>query len=461
MVAVPPADAFSAADAHLPGDLGSPGASGPPTVVGPTVAGPASGGSALGGPALGGLASGGAASGGGAIELSTSAGVTQAVETAVAPVPPAYAAEPAGVQVGAPDGAAHAALAESTTILPVLADSSLADLGLAPPRLPEPRGRRSRRSRKNDRIEADSAKNTRDGGDLGDDGDGATITVLKPIAPEDRTAIIPRISPEDDLPEDDGGRPSAAPKGVKVIPLRPVRTGDGYKSVFVQFTRTTPATMLRAFARGTGEVLITFGLIVLLFAAYEVWGKAAIVAAEQGNLDKQLAQDWGQSPGPSPSASSGPQPPPALGEPFAKLYIPRMGKHWVINQGVRPSDIKHAPGHYPDTVMPGEIGNFSVAGHRTPSIFWDMDKIQLGDAIVVETKQNWYVYSVKQSHVVLPTAVQVVAPVPNQPGAAPTTAMLTLTTCNPKYNNYQRLIVHAELIRSSPHDSGQPRELES
>jgi sortase (surface protein transpeptidase) len=60
--------------------------------------------------------------------------------------------------------------------------------------------------------------------------------------------------------------------------------------------------------------------------------------------------------------------------------------------------------------------------------------------------------------IVVPTALEVVAPVPDQPGVAPTKAMLTLTTCNPKYNNYQRLIVHAVLQRQQPRSAGLPAE---
>jgi sortase A len=42
--------------------------------------------------------------------------------------------------------------------------------------------------------------------------------------------------------------------------------------------------------------------------------------------------------------------------------------------------------------------------------------------------------------------------------------MLTLTTCNPKFNNYERLVVHAELAETVPRDqtladAGKPAEL--
>jgi sortase A len=141
------------------------------------------------------------------------------------------------------------------------------------------------------------------------------------------------------------------------------------------------------------------------------------------------------------------------------LYIPRLGSHWVVVEGVGPADIAYAPGHYPETAMPGQIGNFSVAGHRSPAIFWDLDRLQVGDAIVVETRDTWYVYRVTQSRIVLPTAVEVVAPVPGQPAATPTDAYLTLTTCNPKWDNYERLIVHAKLERAQDRSAGRPSEL--
>ncbi len=109
--------------------------------------------------------------------------------------------------------------------------------------------------------------------------------------------------------------------------------------------------------------------------------------------------------------------------------------------------------------MPGQVGNFSVAGHRTRAIFWRLDEVHTGDSVVAETKDAWYVYRVSSTEIVKPTAVEVVAPVPGKPSAKPTVAMLTLTTCNPKFDNYQRLIVHAKLVRKQDRSAGQPAEL--
>jgi sortase A len=277
------------------------------------------------------------------------------------------------------------------------------------------------------------------------------VTAFIPRTPVPATGevTVPITAP--DAPSADrnevAGDGDMTPRGVKVVPLRPVRTEEGYRSVYSEHTRTTVGSVIRTVIRTVGEICITLGMILLLFAAYEVWGKTAAVNAHQNDLNSQLAQDWGR-PAAAPSASTGPKAdvlPPPDGKAIARLYVPRMNKQWIVVQGVTPADIRFAPGHYPTSAMPGQIGNFSVAGHRTPAIFWDLDQIHTGDDIVVETKDFWYVYKASQTEIVSPHAVQVVAPVPNQPGKKPTQEMITLTTCNPKFNNYQRLIIHGVL----------------
>ena len=246
------------------------------------------------------------------------------------------------------------------------------------------------------------------------------------------------------------------PGGELVIPLRPVRTEEGYRSVYSDLTRPTIWTMLRTVSRACGETMITFGLIVLLFAAYEVWGVGAAVSAHQNDLTNQLARDWGNNPAvPEPSASASTAP--VEGAAIAKLYIPRIqATPWVVVEGVTAADIRYAPGHYPTTVMPGEVGNFSVAGHRTLTIFWNLDRIQAGDQMVVETKDTWFIYTATTHETVQPNNMAVIAAVPDKPGATAVAAMITLTTCTPKGTHDKRLIVHGMLAGQQPHDAGPP-----
>ncbi|MBQ1018759.1 class E sortase [Micromonospora sp. D93] len=281
----------------------------------------------------------------------------------------------------------------------------------------------------------------------------------------DSTALMGAV-PRTAVPEERTGGNSADPpqprRGERVVQLRPHQTGEGYKSVYSELTRPSIGSRLRTGVRVTGEVLITFGLVVLLFAGYEVWGKSAIVDAHQNDLTNELAQAWGPTDNPTVAPSVGPSvkpSPPVRGKPLAGLYIPKLDKNWVVVEGVTQQDIRFAPGHYPTSALPGQVGNFSVAGHRNRATFWRLDELDEGDPIVVESKTDWYVYRVSQTRIVKPTQVEVVAPVPGEPDKKATKRMLTLTTCNPKFDNYQRLIIHAELDRTQPKSAGRPAEL--
>jgi sortase A len=231
--------------------------------------------------------------------------------------------------------------------------------------------------------------------------------------------------------------------------------------------------------RTTGELLITAGLVVLFFVAYELWGTGVHTARAQHVAADRLEAAWESGallPGeddplvatPAPTASDGsgsvapsgsaaPSRPatPAvvrdipLGTGLARLRIPRFGNgyQWVIGEGVSHANLKDGPGHYPGTALPGQVGNFVVSGHRTTygAPFGGVAELQPGDAIVVETAKSWYTYRVRSHDIVDPSHVGVTLPVPDKPGAAPTERMMTLTTCHPKYSARQRYIVYSVL----------------
>ncbi|GIM83776.1 class E sortase [Salinispora arenicola] len=285
----------------------------------------------------------------------------------------------------------------------------------------------------------------------------------------DSTALmgaVPRTSQGAEHTADATAPETAEPRrGERVVKLRPEQSADGYKSVYSELTRPTLTSRLRTGVRAAGEILITFGMVVLLFAGYEIWGKSVIVNAHQDDLSQQLAEAWGPTGDPTvtPSATSSSAPVPApqtvQGTPIAGLYIPRLNKSWIVVEGITQKDLRYAPGHYPTSALPGQLGNFSIAGHRNRATFWRLDELDEGDVIVAEDRNEWHVYRVTRNHIVRPSQVEVVAPVPGEPDAKPTTAMLTLTTCHPKFDNYERLIIHAKLDRTQAKSAGRPAEL--
>jgi sortase A len=257
---------------------------------------------------------------------------------------------------------------------------------------------------------------------------------------------------------------------------------------------------VRTTVRTIGEVLITLGLVVLLFVVYEVYITDLISAGKQRDVTAALDNQWktGQADDPQQRVDhfEGLKP----GEGFAKIYVPTFGPdfHFTIVEGTTEQALEVGPGHYTDTAYPGEPGNFAVAGHRVGkgSPFNDIDLINPCDAIIVETKRSWIIYRMlpkKQDkanwtatkaknplcanvnvlgtpygdlvgqQIVTPNEGSVIAPVPGHrdivPNVGQRAALLTLTTCHPRFEARQRLIVHAVLDRQIPKDqlpAGQP-----
>ena len=136
------------------------------------------------------------------------------------------------------------------------------------------------------------------------------------------------------------------------------------------------------------------------------------------------------------------------GSAIARIEIPRIDVDKTVVEGVRVSDLRKGPGHYPATPMPGQAGNAAIAGHRTTygAPFGEIDQLMPGDQIMVTTIQGEFTYEVMEQGdghghlIVAPTAVEVLdqnfRDHPNR---------LTLTACHPKGSARQRIVVVAEL----------------
>jgi len=128
------------------------------------------------------------------------------------------------------------------------------------------------------------------------------------------------------------------------------------------------------------------------------------------------------------------------GVPLGRLTIPKIGVDVIVIQGTGRGDLREGPGHWPETPMPGEGGNFVVSGHRTTygGPFFKLDKLVEGDVIELTTPYAALRYEVTRSVIVLPNQVDVVA----QRGLEE----ISLATCHPIYSARQRLVVQARLI---------------
>ncbi|WP_239079009.1 class E sortase [Cellulomonas marina] len=234
-----------------------------------------------------------------------------------------------------------------------------------------------------------------------------------------------------------------------------------------------------------GELLITAGVLLLAFLAWQLWWTDVVGNREQASVVAGLEREEppttapadgtgdeeGAAPAPAPVVA-----PPRYDEPpvdeepahattFATLQVPRWAgePERPVSQGTDRETVLDVLGigHYEGTAMPGGVGNFAVAAHRTTYAkpFHRIEELGVGDPLVVRTDDTWYVYRVTSWDVVTPADVDVIAPVPGDPSAEPTERTITLTTCHPMYSARERYVVHGVLDHWAPVADGTPAEL--
>ena len=218
---------------------------------------------------------------------------------------------------------------------------------------------------------------------------------------------------------------------------------------------------MRRVVAGTGKVLITVGILILLFVAYQLWGTGIYTARQQHKLENQFNEalrSSGSSQTPNfPTVTTRPTGPttattvpvtttaPPIDAPdtdaVAHIVIPKIGVDSYVVEGVTLDDLRNGPGHYPLTPMPGHVGNAAIAGHRTTygAPFGELGELEAGDTIRLRTLEGTFEYVVYDKFDVNPDETEVLEPDPARK------ATLTLSTCTPKYSAAQRLIIKAEL----------------
>lgn len=222
--------------------------------------------------------------------------------------------------------------------------------------------------------------------------------------------------------------------------------------------------VVRGLVRGVAELLLTSGVLVLLFAVYLVVWSDVRTAAAQSDLRADFAE-LTAAPAPAPSGPGQPGEPSQVasyrpGSGIAEMTIPRLGKdwRWIVVEGVDTDDIAKGPGHFPGTAGPGQLGNFAVAGHRATNgePFAYLDAVVPGDHVVVRTAEGWFVYTVTLTQIVPPTRTDVIDPVPGQPDGVVNQSLITLVTCHPRWGSSERLIVTGLLSESRLASEGPP-----
>ena len=241
------------------------------------------------------------------------------------------------------------------------------------------------------------------------------------------------------------------------------------------FSRPKPQHDWHWVVAWVGKSFITLGLLMFLFVGYQLWGTGIQTAQAQNRLEDEFHRKLAATttttattttptttvaiattvPGATtvPAATTttttttiptaAPSDPIPEGDGIAILRIPRIGINWVVVEGVTVADLKEGPGHFPETVLPGQLGNSAIAGHRTTNghPFRNLDQLEVGDLIELTTPVGIYTYAVTGSVIVQPSEYAAVIPTVD-----PTIATLVLATCDPPYTARNRLVIRATLV---------------
>ena len=199
------------------------------------------------------------------------------------------------------------------------------------------------------------------------------------------------------------------------------------------------------------------GAIIILFAAWQLWGTAIAQHHSQAALKKQFdakVHAHPRQPARSPCCRRPCRSPnPRTVRSWHTSRSPNIGVNQFVVSGTDESDLELGPGHYIGTAMPGQAGNVAIAGHRTThgAPFNRLAELAVGDPIYLTDlsgQRLTYIVAVTP-FAVSPYNVSVL----NYFGDS----RLTLTTCNPEYSARQRLIVVAGFQSASLVKSGHGR----
>jgi sortase A len=221
-----------------------------------------------------------------------------------------------------------------------------------------------------------------------------------------------------------------------------------------------------------GDVLITAGVLVLMFIGWQQWFNDIVVGRQHAQAAQQINDSFGKVTDPSAEPAGGWGTPKVSAQPgnaqvFGTMYVPRFGATYAVPLAGGTTTAGTLDtigvGHYDDTQMPGQVGNFAVAGHRTThgAPFNGIANLQLGDEIYIGTADGWYTYTFRNTEYVAPTQVSVLDMAPDQVDVRTTDRVMTMTSCNPLYSARERIVAFSVFDSWQPRKAGPPAAIAS
>ena len=126
-----------------------------------------------------------------------------------------------------------------------------------------------------------------------------------------------------------------------------------------------------------------------------------------------------------------------------EIKIDPIDVQGYIYQGETSETMSQGFWHYPISQYPGEKGNVVIIGHRFQHIppakntFYNLDKLKIGDEIVIRHTEGEYKYIIVDIEITDPTDISILENTDDY--------RLTLVTCTPLWTSEKRLVITAKL----------------
>ncbi|MDF2545665.1 MAG: hypothetical protein K0R93_563 [Anaerosolibacter sp.] len=171
--------------------------------------------------------------------------------------------------------------------------------------------------------------------------------------------------------------------------------------------------------------------------------ESAVYVDEDINIDRRTNEN--SNPAPDNDASPSPNEGEQVGKekvtPIGVMMIPKINLKQPLFSGASQKNLKIGLGHMVETSKIGEVGNASIAGHRSHTFgrfFNRLDEVDVNDEIEILIDGKTLKYIVYEKVIVEPTDISVLKRNKKD-------RILTLITCHPLYTSTHRLIIHAKM----------------
>lgn len=127
------------------------------------------------------------------------------------------------------------------------------------------------------------------------------------------------------------------------------------------------------------------------------------------------------------------------------LLIPSIDVEGIVVEGISSNDMDRGFWHFPTSKYPGEKGNSVIIGHRFEYIppakntFYNLDKVNIGDEIIIKQDGDSFTFVVTNIEVVEKNDISILENTQDY--------RLTLVTCTPLWTSKQRLVITAKMDR--------------